>query len=136
MRPRVVICGSFHRAPDELRRLFKELEATGCRVLSPLSFDFEHLPAEFVKTQSELDATPREIESLHLRAIKEADFVFLHAPNGYVGISAAFEIGYAEAIGKPVYSKDDLSDEMLKPRIKTANSVFEALEAMAISSSV
>lgn len=132
MRPRVVLCGSFHRDPDRLRLLFRELETTGCRVLSPLSLDFSSLGEAYVKTGFELDVTAKELESLHLRAIHEADFIFLHAPDGYVGVSAAFEIGYAEALHKPVFCKENLADEMLDARVIKTRSVFEALEQLPL----
>jgi len=132
MRPRAVICGSFHRSPEKLRRLFKELEMTGCRVLSPLSLDFSSLGASVVKTDAEFGLSTKEIESLHLRAIQEADFVFMHSPDGYVGLSSALEIGFATANGKPVFSKEPIEDETLGVYIKNVNSVFEALEIVGL----
>lgn len=128
MRPRVVICGSFHKAPEQLQRLFRELETTGCRVLSPLSLYFTPESVPFVKLKTEDDATFKELESFHLRALREADFIFLHAPEGYIGISAAFEIGYAEALRKPVFCRHEVNDYMLKTRVRVVSSVFEALE--------
>ena len=130
MLTRVVLCGSFHRDASALHLLFKELEATGCRVLSPLSIEFLDPTAKFVKSDSELTATSKELESFHLRAIREADLIFLHAPDGYVGLSTAFEIGYAEALSKPVFSKHELKEVVVNQRIVKVISVFEALEQL------
>lgn len=130
MRPRVVICGSYHRDISGLQRLYRELEATGARILSPLSFNFN--PSEnIVKSINEADFSADELEKFHLRAIKEADFVWFHAPEGYVGISGAFELGYAHAIVKPVFGYVLPRDEMLQSRITIVNSAFEAIESVS-----
>lgn len=131
MRPKVVLCGSYHRRPDDLRRLFQELEITGCRVLSPITLNFD--TADFVRAETEAELSAAEIEKFHLRAIRDADFVMLHAPDGHVGTSAAYEVGFASALGKPVYAFEPLSDEMLTTRVRTTRSVFEILDSLQLS---
>jgi nucleoside 2-deoxyribosyltransferase len=133
VRACVVLCGSFHREPDQLRRLFRELEATGCRVLSPISLHF-NTDAEFVKAQTETDLSTAEIEKFHLRAIRDADFIMLHAPNGNIGISATYELGFSGALGKPVFALQQPRDEMLATRIQVVCSVFEALDRLQLTS--
>jgi hypothetical protein len=128
MRPTVVMCGSFHRDPAGLRRIFRELEATGCRILSPLSLRFTDTSESVVRTGSELSFSAHELEKYHLRAIEEADFLWLHAPDGYIGLSGAYEIGFATALQKPVFCRNVPSDEMLASQIQITTSVFEALE--------
>lgn len=125
---KVVICGSFHRDIKKLHSLFNELEATGCRILSPVSIDFEDTTSEFVIAKSENDLSTLEIEKFHLRAIDEADFVWLHAPDGYVGISASFEIGYAIAKNKKVYCFETPLEEIIANYASVKHSVFSALE--------
>lgn len=132
MRPRVVLCGSLHRDPAGLKRLFRECEATGCRVLSPISLDFDN--ADFVKATGESDLSAAEIERFHLRAIRDADFVLLHVPGGHVGTSASYELGFAAALSKPVFALQAPSDEMLAGRVQTIGSVFEALEQLQLIS--
>lgn len=131
MRPKVVICGSYHRDLDGLKKLFRELEITGCRILSPLSVDFINGSDSVVKLDSESKFNILELEKYHLRAIDEADLVWLHCPNGYVGISAAFEIGYCKAINKPVFCKQTPEDEMIASLISLSGSVFDSLEAIS-----
>lgn len=135
MHPKAVICGSFHRDPSGLRRLFRELEATGVRILSPLSIDFD-VSQTIVRARNELDFSIDELEKFHLRAIKEADVVWLHAPGGYVGLSTAYELGFAKAINKPVFSFAPPEDEMLASQVLVVRSVFEALEATSFVSNV
>jgi nucleoside 2-deoxyribosyltransferase len=129
-QPKVVICGSFRKDPAGIRRLFRELETNGCRILSPLTLDFTDTSSEFVTAQNDATYSVQELERFHLRTIKEADFVMLHAPEGYIGTSASFELGYATALGIPVYSKVLPADAMLQTQLKTASSVFEILETI------
>jgi nucleoside 2-deoxyribosyltransferase len=133
VRPRVVLCGSYHQAPEQLQRLFRELEATGCRVLSPVTVNFN--AADFQTTPAEADLTPCEIERFHLRTIRDTDFVMLHAPAGYIGLSAAYELGFASALGKPVFALTEPTDTMLMTRVRVVSSVFEALEQLQLSAS-
>ena len=53
---------------------------------------------------------PEAIEWLPLNCIRAADLVWLHAPDGYVGLSGALEIGFANAAGVPVYAEEMPSD--------------------------
>jgi hypothetical protein len=78
-----------------------------------------------------LHFTLSELERFHLRAITETDFVWLYAPDGYVGLSGAFEIGYATAVGRPVFCHQRLQDDMLDAQVHHVGSVFEALEQLA-----
>ena len=126
-RPRVVLSGSFHRDSKALRKLFKELETNGCRILAPLSIDFINTNDEFIRAGSDVDYSVEELERAHLRAIKEADLVWLHAPDGYVGLSAAFELGVAYQLGKPLFSHQKPQDPWLGQIVNQINSVFEAL---------
>lgn len=128
--PKVVICGSFHKDPSGLARLFRELETNGCRVLSPLTLDFTDQVTEFVTAHNDESFSVKELERFHLRAIHEADFIAVHAPDGYIGTSASFELGYAVALNKPIFSKSAVSDPMLRTQLKNADSVFEILETI------
>jgi hypothetical protein len=56
----------------------------------------------------------KEIEEGHLAAIAESHFVWLHAPAGYVGPSAAMEVGFAFAHRVPVFGLELPADVTLK----------------------
>lgn len=133
MRPRVVVCGSYHQDGVGLARLFRELEATGCRVLSPISIEFKDNTLAIVRAEHEDTFSIDDLERWHLRALAGADFVVLHAPDGYIGLSGAYEIGYANAIQKPVFSLLPLRDEMLNTRITRVGSIFEVLELLKLT---
>lgn len=127
-RPKVTICGSFKKAPDQLADLFLELEATGCRVLSPLSLHFYDYKSDFVTLPSESELSIQEIEKFHLRAITESNFIWLHCPDGYVGLSGSFELGYALAKNIPIFARELPQDPMLQKFVIQTPSVFNALK--------
>ena len=119
---KVVLCGSFRRDELGLRRVFAELTHR-YDLLSPVGLDFVDPSAEFVRLGHEVHRGAREIEDAHLGAISNADFVWLHAPDGYVGTSAALELGHARALGVPVFCSDAPVDEMLREYVRVVDSV-------------
>lgn len=98
-----VLCGSFRRDPEGLQAVFAEL-GRHFHVLSPRAVDFVDDTADFVRLPEEVDEGERQIEERHLSALATADLVWLHAPSGYVGTSAAMELGHAAALGVPVFA--------------------------------
>ena len=124
---KVVVCGSYHRSTDQLERIIFELEATSCRILSPLSIDFIDDSSSVVKLKSEEFFSVAEIEKFHLRAIAECDLVWLHNPDGYVGVMGAFELGYAYNLRKPIYGFEAPYEAWLKDLVQVVPSVFNAL---------
>lgn len=129
---RVVLCGSFRRDPQGLRRAFIRLGERH-EVLSPHGLDFVNPGSEFVRLAHEADDSVDDIEQRHLRAITDADFVWLHAPAGYVGSSASLEIGHAQALGVPVFSDTTPADATLAALVRTVDGpegVGDALTAL------
>lgn len=124
---KAVICGSFRQDHQGLRRLLDQLEVCGVRVLAPLSIDFFDTASEVVRTQTDEDMDIAMLETLHLRAIREADFVWLHAPGDYIGLSGSFEVGYCKAKRIPVFSYDLPVDEMLQSQVTQVDSIYCAL---------
>ena len=103
MHLKAVICGSFRRDPGALRDEFLELEGAGCTVLSPRDPNFVDEVEGFVFGRDEVGRCSAEIEQSHLRAMEKADLVWLHCPGGYVGTSATMELGFAQALGLPLF---------------------------------
>ncbi len=126
--PRAVLCGSYTRDREGLFRAYDELVVTGCQVLSPRRIQFDDDPV-FVRNAAEQGMSPLEIEKGHLSAIRQANFVMLHAPDGYVGLSAAMEIGFATAQECPVFSRTAPQDIALRGLVKVVPSVYDALQA-------
>lgn len=123
--PRAVLCGSYTRDRVGLFRAYDELVATGCQVLSPRRMQFDN--AAFVRDTAEQGISPQAIEAWHLSAIRQANFVMLHAPDGYIGLSAAMEIGFATAQGCPVFSRTAPQDIALRRLVNVVPSVYDVL---------
>ena len=128
--PRAVLCGSYTRDRAGLFRVYDELVVTGCQVLSPRRMQFDN--AAFVRDIAEQGISPQAIEACHLSAICQADFVVLHAPDGYVGLSAAMEIGFATAQKCPVFSRTAPQDIALRGLVKVVPSVYDVLCAVGL----
>jgi NTP pyrophosphatase (non-canonical NTP hydrolase) len=77
--------------------------------------------------QGEETELPESIEVRHLKAIQSCHFVWLHAPEGYVGPTAALEVGFARASGIPVFCKNSVNDKILQSFVHIVPSATEAL---------
>jgi NTP pyrophosphatase (non-canonical NTP hydrolase) len=127
---RVVLCGSYRRDPEGLVAAYAALSDEGCAVVSPLGIEFKLQLDGFVYRQEEIGETPGAIEERHLRALETADFVWLHTPGGYVGVSASMELGFAKAAGVPVYASMQPADVTMASLVRIAASPREAVLAL------
>ncbi|MDK2899050.1 MAG: hypothetical protein PWQ10_237 [Patescibacteria group bacterium] len=127
---RVTLSGSFHRDIDGLRRAYNELALNQCQILSPHKLDFEDSSVLFVRDVSEKNETNFDLEKHHLLAISQSDFLWIHAANGYIGVSTAMEVGYATALNIPVFSSTTVEDQTIAMLIKKVSSVFVAIETL------
>jgi NTP pyrophosphatase (non-canonical NTP hydrolase) len=98
--------------------------------MSPLSVEFVDEIDGFVVSALEVSESPAEIEARHIAALREADFVWLHVPNGYIGPSAALEIGVAHALGVPIYAANGPSDSNLAQFLAAGATPHEAARAV------
>jgi len=123
----VVLSGSYRRDTEGLRRVYEELRDLGCTVLSPSRVDPAREADGFVYMKGEETETAEQIELKHLEAIQKAAMVWLYAPEGYVGLSAALEVGFAHAQGIPIFCQTQISDTTLRNFVITVSSPTEAL---------
>lgn len=122
-----VICGSYRRDPEGLRTDLRALMDAGCAVLSPLDLDFVREVDGFVYARADEGKTSLDIEQSHLRAMRRADFVWLHCPNGYVGRSAAMELGFARALGVRVLANQRPEDVTIADLVEVVESAQSAV---------
>jgi hypothetical protein len=120
-RPNAVICGSYRMGIPSLIRAYERLSAAGLAVLSPSGLGFVAEIDGLVLNNDEAGITPEAIERLRLDCIKAADLVWLHAPDGFVGLSGALEIGIANGAGVPVYAEEMPSDIALRSLVTTSS---------------
>jgi hypothetical protein len=92
---------------------FQSLKDQGISVLSPANLDRQQHSRRLCLHARARHAVPtRHRKATPALAIRNSQFVWLHAPEGYIGTSGALEIGYAHAHGVPVYTTEVLQDVM------------------------
>jgi len=123
----IVISGSYRKDFESIRQTFEEFRDLGCTILSPSNVSIVSEQDGFVYMKGEEAETPENIEDRHLKAIQKANFVWLHTPEGYVGPSAALEVGFAHAAGVPVYTKELPNDKTLQSFVQVVASPSEVL---------
>ena len=132
MKPivRCVLSGTYHKDRDGLMSVYNELVTYGCQVISPHRLNFEAEETIFVRDMAERDMSEESIERHHLVGIKQSDFLWIHAPNGYIGLSTALEIGFAIAHNIPIFSYSELSEPIFRPFVRVVPSVFRCIETL------
>jgi NTP pyrophosphatase (non-canonical NTP hydrolase) len=125
----VVICGTFRRDQLGLARIY-ELLSREFEILSPSSLEFSNPDDEFVRLPGEVSESVNSIELRHLRAMTRADFIWLHSPSGYVGVSASMEIGHATGLGIPIFSSSSPSEEVLRSAVNVVDSPLAVTRQM------
>jgi nucleoside 2-deoxyribosyltransferase len=107
----VCLCGS-RRFKPEVKKFAKELKAAGVTVFAPYHHsgqeEWENL-SEAYKKFIALGLTHD-----HFYKIKMADVVFIYNKGGYLGNSTTLEIGYAVALGKPIYALSNQDEELCR----------------------
>jgi NTP pyrophosphatase (non-canonical NTP hydrolase) len=118
----VVLSGSYRKQFEALKETYEQFRDLGCTVLSPSSVSIVREEDGFAYMRGEETETPERIEERHIDAIQRASFVWLHAPEGYVGPTAALEIGYANAAGVPVYARELPAEKRVQPFVRLVDS--------------
>jgi hypothetical protein len=95
------------------------LTDAGVRVLSPADPRVVDQFGDFLFVASDRVRAIKLVQSRHLAAIAASDFVWVVAPDGYIGQSGAMEIGYAAAVGTPVYCSEVPIDLTLRQYVTT-----------------
>jgi len=107
----VVLCGSRKFKPG-IRKFGAELKKLGVVVFEPYLHsgqeEWEHLSQDY-KNFVALGLTHD-----HFYKIKMADVVFVYNEGGYSGNSTTMELGYAMALGKPIYALSDKDEELCR----------------------
>ena len=108
----VVMCGS-RRFKPEIREFAKRLKKLGVVVYEPYLHSGQDEWAKLSDDYKKFVALGLTHD--HFYKIKMADVVFVYNKDGYSGCSTTLEIGYAVALGKPIYALS--ADEELSRHI-------------------
>ena len=126
----VCICGS-KRFKIEVRKFARELEKAGVTVYAPYHHsgqkEWENLSDAYKKF------VILGLTHDHFYKIRMADVVFIYNKGGYSGNSTTLEIGYAVALGKPIYALSDKDEELCRKVLirgffKTPKELIERLK--------
>jgi hypothetical protein len=128
------VSGSFHRHMEVITAAVQELASLSIRVLSPADPRVVAQQGEFLFVASDRVRSVRLVQDRHLECIRAADFLWLVCPDGYVGQSASMEVGFAAAIGVPIYSTHAPSDLTLRQYVTIVPTLAEALRMLAVNS--
>ena len=128
------VSGSFHRHMAAITAAVHELASLSIRVLSPADPRVVAAQGEFLFVASDPVRSVRLVQDRHLESIRAANFVWLICPDGYVGQSASMEVGFAAAVGVPIFSTHASSDLTLRQYVTVVPKLAEALRMVAASS--
>lgn len=123
----LVISGTYRKDFETLKHTYEQFRDLGCGVLSPSSVTITSEEDGFVYMKGEEAETQSTIEDRHLNAIQKASFVWLHAPEGYVGHSSALEIGFAHAAGVPVFAKETPNEPVFRSFVNVVASPSDVI---------
>jgi len=127
----VTVSGSFHRHMAAVIAAVQQLASLSIRVLSPADPRVVAHQGEFLFVASDRVRSVWLVQDRHLESIRAADFLWLICPDGYVGQSASMEVGFAAAIGVPIFSTHAPSDLTLRQYVNTVKALAEALDIVA-----
>lgn len=100
----IAIIGSFQKYYSDILNIIKTFKQAGLCVLSPKESYIDGKIDDFVIFGSDRkDYSPAEIQMITLERIIEADVVYVYNPDGYVGKTTCYEIGFCLAKRKPLY---------------------------------
>ena len=108
------VSGSFHRHMDEIGQAVHQLASLNVRVLSPADPRVVAAQGEFLFVASDPIRSVRLVQDRHLDCIRASSFLWLVCPDGYVGVSAAMEIGAAQEASVPVFAAHKPTDLTLR----------------------
>lgn len=111
----------------EVQVAVQELRDAGVRVLSPEDPRIVDAVGEFLFVASDRLRSIRLVQDRHNEAIAASDFLWVVVRDGYIGQSTCFEIGYAQAVGTPVYTDTVPANETLLKYVTVVPSISAAV---------
>jgi hypothetical protein len=107
----VTIIGSFRKFYSEICSLIDEFESNGITVLSPKkSYIVNELNGYVILNSDNKLKKPYQIQQRVFECAEKSDFIYVWNPNGYIGVSTAYEIGHIVEMGKTLYYKEIVDD--------------------------
>ncbi len=124
------VSGSFRKHYAAIATAVDTFRAAGVHILSPRAAQPVSESGDFVYLEGDL-GSPSDVEIGHLNAILESDFLYVVNPNGYSGVSSAFEMGFARSTNVPIFCKARPRDSMLEGLVRYGMSPSKIASTMA-----
>ena len=91
----IAIIGSFQKYYQEICEVIGFFRENGLFVTSPSGTEITDKIDDFVIFKSDCpEYSPPEIQMITLEKIMKADAVYVYNPNGYIGRTTSYEIGF------------------------------------------
>lgn len=126
-RTRVSVSGSFRTSLVAVTEAVDAFSGLGCEVLSPQDPTIVERAGPSVFLASDEWRIMRMVEDKHLAAIAQSSFLWVACTDGYIGPSTAFEIGYARALGVPVYSSVSADNALMRGLLRKVRGYRDAV---------
>lgn len=126
-----VVHGSFGRHFSEIRSAMRTFKQAGIKVIAPESDEITAIKGSFLLLGDEERLDPRFVELRYLHQLHKLGpngFSYFVNPGGYLGRSAAYELGIAQATNVPCYfshQPKDLPVYVPSSHIISANDLTE-----------
>jgi hypothetical protein len=130
---KATVSGSFHRHMPAIYSAVNELRAANVNVLSPSDPRVVGYLREFLFVASDRTRLKKLVQQRHLEAITNSHFLWLVCPDGYLGVSAAMEIGWALSVGVPVFAERSPTDVTAEDFVQVVPSLRDAIAISATS---
>lgn len=98
----VAVCTS-KKYKQDVHQFCSELKKLGVVVFEP-NFEEPVLEDAFFHSNHVTKAVFKGLTLEHFDWIRKADVCFIYNKAGYAGVSVTLEMGYASALGKPIYA--------------------------------
>jgi len=107
--PSISLIGSFRRHYDQIRAVAEFFATNGIAVPSPsISRILDH-EAGYVRFECDPpDLSDHDIQAATLARLLASDFVYVIAPDGYIGLDTSMEIGHLLQAGVPLFFSEPL----------------------------
>lgn len=105
-----VIVGSYGKHFQQILELRDFLSEQGVKVLAPSSSKVINPGSNFLILEDDPIGEPKELQDLVFEKIKKSNFIIVANVDGYIGRTAAFEMGYALSLGLPIYTLEPVTD--------------------------
>jgi hypothetical protein len=109
--PSVSLIGSFRKHYSRVREIAEFLLANGVAVPSPSVSAILDTLAGYVRFECDPSATEvpdHDIQAATLTRLLASDFVYVIAPDGYIGLDTSMEIGHLLQAKVPLFSSEPL----------------------------